>query len=73
MENRTRYQERVDLAEAAVMRAAGLARQADQAAMSSTRQHEAQPLATVATAWAHIGLANAAIAQALADDTALEA
>ncbi|MEU0433704.1 hypothetical protein ABZ153_19090 [Streptomyces sp. NPDC006290] len=62
------------LANAAIDRAAGLAREAEHAAKGDAR-HKAEPLAAASTAWADIARSHAAIAAAMTstDDTAPEA
>lgn len=61
------------LADAAIDRAAGLAREAEHAAKGDAR-HKAEPLAAASAAWARIARSHAAVAQAMtAADTAPEA
>ncbi|MFE5139250.1 hypothetical protein ACFRDV_16505 [Streptomyces fagopyri] len=60
-------EQRISLADAAVTRAASLARQAEQAADSNDFRHKAQPLAAASAAWSDVARSHAAIAQALTD------
>ena len=62
-------------AEAAVERAAALAREAELAANSQDYRHKAAPFAAAGALWADIARSHAAIAQAMpeTDDTAPEA
>ncbi|WP_327429475.1 hypothetical protein [Streptomyces sp. NBC_01236] len=62
--NRQHY---LTLADAALTRAAALAREAESAAKGDAR-HKAEPFAAVSAAWSDIARSHAAIAQAMTDD-----
>lgn len=57
-------EQRLSLADAAVTRAASLARKAEQAAESTEFRHKAEPLAAASAAWSDIARSHAAIAHA---------
>ncbi|MEU3546296.1 hypothetical protein [Streptomyces longwoodensis] len=57
--------ERLTLAQAALQRAAGLARDAEDAARSTHFRDKAAPLAAAGTAWAEIARSHAALAAVL--------
>ena len=58
-------QQRLTMADAAVSRAASLARDAQQAAEHNDYRHKAAPLAAAGALWAEVAKAHAAIAAAL--------
>lgn len=58
-------EERLTMADAATTRAASCAREAEQAARSTDRRHQAEPLAAAGSLWAEVARAHAAIAAAL--------
>ncbi|WP_371670015.1 hypothetical protein OG985_21670 [Streptomyces sp. NBC_00289] len=57
--------QRLTMADAATTRAAALARDAEVAAQSSERRHQAAPLAAAGALWADIARTHVAIAAAL--------
>lgn len=63
---------RLKMADAAIDRATTLAREAESAARGDGWQR-AEPLAAAGALWASIAVADAAVAQALPDDTTPEA
>ncbi|MGW3846874.1 hypothetical protein [Streptomyces fagopyri] len=65
--------QRISLADAAVTRAAGLARQAEQAAESNDFRHKAEPLAAASAAWSDIARSHAAIAATLPETESADA